>query len=156
MTEEDNGDLKTTKIEVLVALLSDMGSEVRSRREPESILTAAFVAASGAVAWGVAALNVKDSIAWCFHPAVVGALGIIFLAIAMIMKIKREYRTYEKARAEQGRLAEQLVELLGEDKSMLPEGLADPVARSGHRYSIGIVIAAGVAASLFCLSIYFK
>lgn len=155
MTEKSKK--KQIKIEFLTALLADMGSEVRSRREPESILTAAFVAAAGAAIWGVAALNIPaPKPSWWCHPAIVGAIGIVILSIAVVIKIIREYITYKEARMEQGIIANKIIKLLGEEPSLLPKGLANAKARSGHRYSVGIVIVAGLAAVCFCLSIYFK
>ena len=143
------------KIDALIALLSDMGAEVRSRREPEPILTGAYVAASGALAWGVAVIFDSVSISFYFHPAIAGALGIIVLGFAVGFKINREYNTYEKARAEQGRIAKRLASELKVGLDYLPTGLSQPQAQSGHLYSIAIIIASGFASAMFCLSIYF-
>ena len=149
-------ELKKVEIEVLVALLAEIGAEVRSRREPEFILTAAFVAASGAIAWGVAALANANTRLWWSHPAIVGALGIFIIGAAVVFKIIREHGIYKKARETQGGLAKKLDDRLPEKTSLLYEDLKNPKVGPGHWFSIGIVIAAGAAAASFCLSIYFK
>lgn len=150
-------ELEKAKIDALIALLSQMSEEVRSRREPEYILTAAFVAASGAVAWGVASLaNIRTGSEW-FHPAFAGAILISSLAVTIMIKIIREHRTYKGDREEQGRLANILIDQIDKDFSILPNGLKQPIkVRFGHIYSLVIIAVAGLSAALFCLSIYFK
>ena len=60
-------------------LLSEISAELRSRRDPEHLYTAASVGAFGAVAWGVAALGAGQPQFVPMsptHPALVGGLGV--------------------------------------------------------------------------------
>jgi hypothetical protein len=142
-----------TQVAAVTSLLLDMGLEARSRREPEALLTAAFIAASGAVAWGAAALASAPRTRWWSDPALVGVVGVLGLAAAVARKIQREYAVYKEARSEQGRLARTLGELLG-NPQLLPTGLASGTARRGHRLSLSIVGVAALAAAWFCLAVY--
>ena len=54
MTEEDKEKLASYRL-----LMAEISAEIRSRRDPELIFTAAVVGALGAVAWGVAAASMR-------------------------------------------------------------------------------------------------
>jgi hypothetical protein len=142
------------KIQFLISSLSGMGQEVISRREPEFMFTAAYIAAAGAVAWGVAAIDVSDTVYLLLNPAIVGAIGVVFIGFFVVAKIIREYCQYVGARKEQGRIAKDIILLLNENEALLPKGLKDPKPQKGHLFSIGIVIAAMIASAWFCYSVY--
>jgi hypothetical protein len=42
--------------DILLAMLTELGQQERSRRDPEHIFTAAVIGAFGAIAWGVATI----------------------------------------------------------------------------------------------------
>lgn len=140
------------KIQFLQSVLSDLGQEVISRRDPEYLYTSAYVAASGAVVWGVATLTSikKEEV---LVPAIIGAVFIVVLGFFICLKISREYNQYKKARSEQGRLATLLIDELKVKEKLLPNGIVNSTPQKGHLYSLYIVIAAGVGAAAFCISL---
>ncbi len=138
------------KIRLITSLLSDLCQEVTSRREPEYLYTSAFVAAAGALAWGISALRANHclNIWW---PAGFGALFVLVLGWSVIKKIDREHEQYKNVRAEQGRLALILIEELGISSKMLPKGIVNPSPQGGHNYSKNIVSIAGIGTAIYCI-----
>ena len=143
------------KIQFLQSVLSDLGQEVISRRDPEYLYTSAYVAASGAVVWGVATLRALNT-KYIFIPAIIGAIFILVLGYFISVKINREYEQYKKVRSEQGRLAKILIDELNVGIRMLPNGIVNSTPQKGHKFSIRIVWAAGVGAVIFCLVLLLK
>jgi len=148
----------TDRVSALSVLFQDIGSEVRARRDPEYLYTAATIGALGALAWGVATIATVQGAggipSWR-HPAVAGAVASLMLTWAVWQKIQREHGIYVALRAEQLRIAGLLAEATGVSQEELPTGLRLGVtAGAGHRAS-GVVIGSTCAATvLFCLSIW--
>jgi hypothetical protein len=158
MVDGTVAEQNAARIQVLGVLLQEHGNEIRSRRDPEHIYTAAFVGAVGALAWGVATIGTISRLAlvpWWRHPAIFGALGCMVMAFFVIRKIRREYRVHLKLRGEQNVLARSLAQAAGIDQSELPQGLQslDEVGL-GHHFSIWIVVVAAFTAGAFCLSVW--
>jgi hypothetical protein len=140
--------------QVLVALLADVGNELRSRRDPEHLYTAASVGAFGAVAWGVstlAAAHIQGS-RWG-QPPFVAAAGVVALALVVSRKIYRVHQDYVGLRAYQGQLARALCESLHVGHDAFPRSMLSGKAGSGHWGSILVVAVAALAAVWFCLSL---
>ncbi len=144
-------------------LLSEMGNEVRTRRDAEHLYTAATIGAVGALAWGVAAVGVshKAGISLWEQPAIVGAAGSVLLGLVVVIKIIREHFIYSSARDEQIKVAKLWTQAAGLDGSWLPAGLAEKdkdqnrnKAGRGYFYSIGIVSVSAIAAAAFCISVF--
>ena len=161
-----------THDEKLAALFTEVSNEVRSRREPEMGLTAASLAAFGAVSWGVAALPGR-----C-HVVLVACVGIAFSIVAVVWKIRREHSQYKIARLHQNKIAQELFASLDDgltkerdaalkmserkqrekalekirDRLFMPVGYWQP-AGTGHRGAIWIVIVSGVVAIAFCIAV---
>ena len=142
----------------LSVLVASIGAEVRARRDAEHTYTAATVAATGAVAWGVAATAAVDDrsgIPWWRHPALAGALICLMCAGAVWLKICREHQLYYRLRLEQFRLATSLAEASGLEQIELPPGLRKgAIVGSGHLFSGAILAALSIAAVLFCLTVW--
>ena len=79
--KETKQERDEVKIQFLISILSSMGQEVISRREPEFMFTAAYIAAAGAVAWGVAAIDVSGTVYFLLNPAIVGAIGVVLIGL---------------------------------------------------------------------------
>lgn len=154
MTEEDKEKLASYRL-----MVAEISAEIRARREPELMFTAAVVGALGAVAWGVAAtasLNaIRDLPLWQ-HPAIIGALAVLLMAGPVLARILRENRLYRELRKEQLRINGEFARLSGLAEEELPTGLRSTgeTKGSGVWYSAGIVILSTIGAMLFCLSIY--
>lgn len=153
MSEEDKARAATLSV-----LFQDICSEIRARRDPEYVYTAATVGALGAVAWGIATIaSVQgiDSVPPWRHPALAGAVASLMLTWAVWEKIRREHRIYVDLRAEQVRLAGLLAASTGVQQAELPSGLRTGItAGAGYRAS-GLVIGSACAATvLFCLSVW--
>jgi hypothetical protein len=91
---------------------------------------------------------------WYAHPAVVGAIGSLLLAAAVVFKIVREHGSYVAVRLEQIRLAEDFARSRQLDISQLPRGLQAGNIGRGHLSSIAIVLAACGTAVWFCMSVW--
>jgi len=146
------------RIQGLAIFLQDHGQEIRSRRDPEHIYTAALVGAVGALAWGVATVGAifpSASIPWWRHPAIVGAIACLVMASFVTLKIIREYRVHLILRKEQVRLASLLADETGVLRPEVPAGLQSTSGVGlGHQLSITIIMVTAVSAGLFCVSIY--
>jgi hypothetical protein len=145
----------TTQQGVTLALFQHVTDELRSRRQPEYAYTAAAVGAFGAIAWGVAALvALSNPVPTWRHPAIAGIVTVLLIAFPVIVKILQEHKNYVQLREDQQRLAKEMVVAYGLDLSWLPAPLR-PAGKIGdaHRWSVGIVLGAGVGAVLFCLAV---
>jgi len=162
------GDIGATELTYLIARLNEAGAELRSRRDPEYVYTAAAVGSFGAFAWGVAALaaaRISPVI-----PGVTAAIGILFITIAVAAKTWREHLKHEEQRLlmasivlriearlnlataapqEGGEPAEPRQELGGLRKRC--EALL--LSQSGFAWSLWILGVTALAAMIFCLSI---
>jgi hypothetical protein len=140
-------------------LLQELGDEIRRRREPEHLYTAAAVGAFGAVAWGVATIatvqNANMSPVY-LHPAIVAAVGCILLAFALIAKVVREHRRYARLRREQIRIANWLADACsGSFHHQLPPGLQNgATAGCGYLGSILVIVSSAGLAAAFCVSVW--
>ena len=141
----------------LILLLQEIGAEVRSRREPEHLFTAAAVGAMGAIAGGSGAVATVDALAsvpFWQHPALLGAVSCVVICVAIVVKTERENRVYRAARSEQLRLYKLFAQEHGLLQSELPHGLRTTAqVGRGHWYSSAVVIAATLGATAFCLSV---
>lgn len=140
-------------------MVAEISAEIRSRRDPELMFTAAVVGALGAVAWGVAAtasLNAIKGLPLYQHPAIVGALAVVLMAAPVLFRIMRENRLYRALRAEQLRINCEFARLSGMAEDELPAGLrsSGDLKGSGVWYSTAIVSSSTIGAFLFCLSVY--
>jgi hypothetical protein len=70
-------------------MLQEVVAELRSRREPEHLYTAALVAVARGVAT-IASIKGADKIPFCRHPAIAGAFACLIIAIAVWLKVNRE------------------------------------------------------------------
>lgn len=152
-------DEKQEQIAAYRLLVSEISAEIRSRRDPEHIFTAAVVGALGAVAWGVAATASLSSV--CHlptlqHPAVVGIATILLMAGPVLSRIIRENGLYRALRREQVRINTHYIKLVGLSETDLPPGLRSNGETNGKGYwfSSAIVILSTIGTLLFCLSIY--
>jgi hypothetical protein len=147
-----------SKLAALSLLLQEVGAELRSRREPEHLYTAALIGALGAVAWGVATIATIGGISrilWWKHPAIVGASACWLIALAIWAKVKREHKEYAKLRAEHVRLAAQFATQAGLEQKQLPVGLqSGGGSGDGYVYSGVVILASALAASLFCITVW--
>jgi MFS family permease len=147
-----------TRVAALEHILQEIGNEVRSRREPEHAFTAAAVGALGAIAAGTAAVATVPGLAaapaWR-HPAVVGAVACVLIAIAILFKIERENRVYRAARAEQVSLYAKFAAECGLKNFELPKGLQSAaIVGKGHWFSAAIVLVAALGSASFCLAVW--
>lgn len=154
MTEEDKEKLASYRL-----LMAEISAEIRSRRDPELIFTAAVVGALGAVAWGVAAtasLNAVRALPWYQHPAIVGAIVVVLMAAPVLTRIVRENRLYRDLRQEQLRISCEFARLSGMTEAELPPGLRSTALTQGPGvwYSAAIVCLTSLGALIFCWSIY--
>ena len=142
--------------DVLLALLSEIGCELRARSEPEHLYTAAAVGSFGAVAWGVAALQPDKYFGrpWYWRPAMVAVIGILVVAALIAKKICREHKVYSEAKKEQARVA-QFVAALDDKIKVVPDYMLKD-AGSGFFWSLMVVCGSAVAASCFCLSLVWR
>jgi hypothetical protein len=131
-------------------LLAELSAALRARSEPEHLYTAAALGGFGAVAWGVAALQPEkySNKAMYQRPAGVAALGTLLVAIAIVMKIRREHRKFAEIKKEQARIAAQLASLPGAAE-IIPKSMLSPIAGKGYIWSLVVVIAAAVATISF-------
>ncbi len=84
---------------LLLAILNDLGEEVRKRRDPEYLYTASSVAAFGAVVWGVASSPKPEHLVLCLlSPALVAGVGSLALASYIVRKILYDHYIYMKLR----------------------------------------------------------
>lgn len=143
------------KIQFLKSVLSDLQQEVISRREPEFLYTSAYIASTGAVAWGIAALSSISS-KYLTLQALVAMAMILAVGYFVYRKIGREYEMYKGEREEQGRITKILLNEYKLDPNWFPKGLIQSQALKGHKLSQNIVLAAGLLSSLFCLAVSFK
>ena len=147
-----------SRLAALMLLLQEVSAELRSRRDPEHLYTAALIGALGAVAWGVATIattEIVKNVPYWRHPALVGALACLMMSVGVWIKVKREHSVYVQLRRDHVRLAGLVASAAGLNQSELSEGLQEgQAAGKGYRYS-GVVIALSASASfLFCLSIW--
>ena len=148
-----------SRLATLSLLLQEISAELRSRRDPEHLYTAALIGALGAVAWGVATIATVEALTktvFWQHPALVGAFACLVMSIGVWLKVQREHNGYVNLRKDHVRIAALVASAAGIEQSELSQGLRqDQIAGNGHLYS-GIVIASSAVASfLFCLSIWF-
>src|SRR2546427_35418 len=112
------------KDHLLFAIFEDLGEEVRKRRDPEYIYTAAAVGGFGAVSWGVASLsgaNPQRILSGWADPPSVAAFLTGGLAAAVIFKIIKDHRVYVELRNEEVRIVSLLAKSLGANVEELPE-----------------------------------
>ena len=147
-----------SRLGALSMLLQEVGAELRARREPEHLYTAALVGALGAVAWGVATIASvpgAKTIPWWRHPALAGALVCTIFAVAVWFKVRREHDQYIDLRADQVRIAGLVGEVAAVKQDELPAGLrTGGKAGSGYLYSAAVIAASAVAAIYFCVSVW--
>jgi hypothetical protein len=135
---------------LLQSLLTDLTVELRARREPEYLYTAAALGSFGAVAWGVAALSSTKTLGgrpWWIHPAVVASVGTIPVAAAVITKIIIEHSHYKGLREELARISGYIADALAKQPNVLPTGLVSPEPRKGYLWSICVVGVSALAAA---------
>jgi hypothetical protein len=137
-----------------LVILKELCDSMRARSEPEHLYTAAAVGSFGAVAWGVAALRPEQYLGRPFYlrPAAVAVMGILIVAVAICIKIKREHTVYADTKKALSKIAIQLASLEGAE-GMIPDHMRGEKAGPGFKYSIGVVAAAASLAILFCLSV---
>jgi len=159
MTEDGDHVQVTHEHELLLTVFTDLANELRSRREPEHLYTAAAIGSFGAIAWGVAALAAaqgKSSFYPLLHTAFVAALGSVIVEILVILKIKREHREYAKLREHLGEISRRLPRACGLPAEYdLPLGLTSGETGPGYTGSVRIVEGAAFAAVIFCLAVWF-
>ena len=143
--------------QTLRQLVTELGAELRARRDPEHLYTVAVVGAFGAVAWGVAALagSGRTSI-WLFDASIVAAAGIVFVAAVVHRKISREHSLYAELRQEQRRVLGLLASEMKFGVSTYPQGMYSGVAGPGHKYSLRVGWGSAAAAVAFCLAVFFS
>lgn len=145
--------------QLLVAVYSEIGEDRRARGSVENTYTAAFVAASGAVCWGVAAVSPAEysgSFYWQ-HPAFSAAIGTYIVAIAVIATLLHHREIYIRVKLQQNAVLKQLADRQIAGFS-LPRGIVynieESYARSlGHLYSIGLVVFSYLSVEYFCLTV---
>jgi len=146
------------RVSTLSILFQDICAEVRARRDPEYVYTAATIGALGAVAWGVATIATVqgvESVPPWRHPAMAGAVASVLLTWAVWKKIQREHGIYVLLRAEQVRIAGLLAAETGVQQGELPSGLRLGISvGAGHRASGLVIGSTCLATVLFCLSIW--
>lgn len=140
-------------------LFTDLGEEIRSRREPEHLYTAAAIGAFGAVTWGIATIatvSPSKPVSFFWHPAFVAIVACVVLSGVVISKIVREHRNYTVLRREQISIAQSLAKSCGFEINNLPKRL-QPGSEDGigYMWSIVVVVGAAIGAILFCFSILF-
>lgn len=147
--EASNKDQK----ELDFVLVAELGASFRARSQPEYTLTAAAVASFGALAWGVAATNPSSFVSKPFvqRPAAIAAIGTGVIAIAIALKIRREFGRYAKIKQEQSQILKRLATPLN-SIDLIPKDMLTP-AGPGYKGSIGVVIVAAIAGIAFCLSL---
>jgi hypothetical protein len=147
-----------SRLTAISLLLQEVGTELRSRREPEHLYTAALVGALGAVAWGaatIATMQNVERIPFWKHPAIVGAFACVVIAAAVWIKIRREHKVYVELRGEQIRLAGLFAAQAGLAPDQLPAGLrTGAVSGNGHLHSGVIVFASAIASFAFCIAVW--
>ena len=146
----------TSEQTLLLALLSQITDELRARRDPEHLYTAAAIGGFGAVAWGVATVATTPGakgLPFYVHPAIAGALGTLVVALAVIRKILREHKKYQDLSTQKIRISGLIQKAFSIPEDYLPVGLKSPAGR-GDLWSVLVVAAAGVAAIWFCVTIW--
>ena len=161
-------------LEVLLALNVELQTELRARRDSEHLYTAAFIGASGAVAWGVATIaTVQGSEFSLVHPAIAGLLMIWLMAVAIAIKSYREHLVHRSLRAQVDKIGASLQAkspnldtiwphhlMSSEDKKRIigtGKAIDHRVLKiTGLVYSLVVIVLTSVGATLFCLAIYFR
>ena len=152
------------EIEVILALSNEIQTELRARRDAEHLYTAAFVGASGAVAWGVATIAAitNPTFDW-IHPAIAGLSMIWLIAIAIAVKTLREHLVHRDLRKQADTLGAALLEKNTGLADIWPNHMKatkDKRASSrliritGATYSLVVIALTAVGATVFCLSVY--
>lgn len=155
----DNATPTKSADDLLLAALQDLGEEVRKRRDPEYIYTAAAVGSFGAVSWGVASLSTATSqrvVSGWATPASVAAIGTGLLAAAVIHKIYRDHDAYAGLRNEQVKIAGLLATKLGVNVKDLPKQYREVGRGLGYLWSMAVVLVAAIGAVAFCLSVNYS
>lgn len=139
--------------EVLIFLLTEISAAMRARSEPEYVYTAGALAGSGAVAWGVAALQPDKFFGRDIYlrPAGVAAIGLVVVALAVVGKIWREHRKFADLKKSQYSLGKLLEQYAG--TGVIPDKMFSQAAGKGYLWSIGVVVAAALASIAFCISV---
>jgi hypothetical protein len=147
-----------TRLSAISLLLQEVGTELRSRREPEHLYTAALVGALGAVAWGaatIATVQNVETIPFWKHPAIVGAFACVVIAVAVWIKVRKEHKGYVELRGEHIRLAGLFATQAGLEQDQLPAGLrTGTVSGNGHVYSGIVIFASAIASFAFCIAVW--
>ena len=145
--------------EAIVVLLQELGSEIRSRRDPEHTYTAAALGSFAAIVGGVAAVTALANVSavpFWRHPALIGAVVCAVLSVLVVRKIERECVIYAALRQEQFKLVEMLREDANLKAEQIPAGLKSSAPTpSGHSYSTSLVNGAAIAAGAFCLAVWY-
>jgi hypothetical protein len=151
----------------LLARLAEHGEELRSRREPEYIYTAAAIGSFGAVAWGIAALAAAN--APTRLPAIVAAVGVFVVALTVVAKSWREHLRHEQQRIQMAAIIARIEQSLVDDVTSLgkAEAVGAPrgfvrrceallLSRGGYFWSLIILFAGAAGAIGFCLAVAFS
>ena len=105
-----------------VSLFSELGNQLRARRNTEDTLVAAIVAGFGAVAWGMSVLFTKDVTLGMALASSLVAGSTYYAATVAIEKIDHGHRVYERVRLSQIFVAK----LLNLETGCFPEHLWSP------------------------------
>jgi hypothetical protein len=145
----DDGD--QSRLKILSFLFKEVCEELRARRTPEYTYVPAFVAASGAIIWGVstlASVAKKSSLA-----ASIPSIGILLIAIFIIVKILKEHKIYKELRKKQAIL----FSCINEDAIIkdieIYSSWSNGQAGKGFIWSIIIVGVAAITAAIFCWAV---
>lgn len=148
---------ETRRQDLLVSLYREMGDGRRIRILIESSYAAAFIAASGALCWGVAAVSPATFMpaTWPLSPAVASAVGLTINAAIVTTIIWGNHRVHDSLKEHQNAL----LDLLGTPPAQtvkLPPGLMDR-GRGGQRVYLTITLlwTAVAGADWFCIAIAF-
>ena len=135
--------------QLLLVLLQEVTAAMRLQSEPEHLYTAASIAGFGAVAWGVASLDMTK------HPSsiplLVAAGGVLITALLVIVKLWHAHNHYSKFNDARIDVMRRLSNL-NRDKNVFPPMMLEGKPGWGFAISISIVGVTGAAAVAFCLA----
>src|SRR5215212_12176671 len=134
---------ENSRINILLALLSEESAQLRFRSQAEHLYTAACLGAYGAFAWGVAALRNEDFFErpWWMRPAFIAAFAILASATLVIIRIFAEHGAYKVEQRNQAQLVDAIFKI---DGMSLPvqDRLRQRAAGKGAHASAALVLAA--------------
>ncbi len=153
MSSPNKRRVKILQRQAWLAFFVEINTEIRARRVAEYTYTAAAVAAFGALAWGVAALNSQSNKE---TPAIAAVVATIIIVIAVFLKIMNEHFKHFKRCQESIRLAREISDAYEITDEQMPSDFRGPVKPgTGHTYSVIVLEVGGLGAILFSLSIAF-